>query len=153
MNRVADDGAECRAVGVASDQVAIPQMKPTRFRDSLLQHYAFFSFSRDWLADHPVDRSFQATDEVVQAFRKFLADEKVVFSENEFNDNLFWIKAQIKADIFVSQFGQESGLRVRAESDPQVMEALKQLPKARELAEKASKVLAQRSQRNIPTER
>ncbi len=151
--RLTDVGRTVYSGGGIVPDVKIPQPKATRFRDNLLQHYAFFNFSRAWLADHPADRSFVVTDDVVGEFRKFLADEKIVFTENEFNDNLFWIKSQIKADIFVSQYGQESGLRVRAENDPQVMEALKLLPKARELEEKASKVVAQRSPRNVPTER
>ena len=151
--RLTDVGRTVYSGGGIVPDVKIPQPKATRFRDNLLQHYAFFNFSRAWLADHPADRSFVVTDDVVGEFRKFLANEKIVFTENEFNDNLFWIKSQIKADIFVSQYGQESGLRVRAENDPQVMEALKLLPKARELEEKASKVVAQRSPRNVPTER
>jgi hypothetical protein len=36
-------------------------------------------------------------------------------------------------------------LRVRAENDPQVIAALNQLPKAKELAENARKIVAQRA--------
>jgi carboxyl-terminal processing protease len=56
-----------------------------------------------------------------------------------------YLKSNIKTEIFISEFGQEEGLRVRAESDPQVMAALNQLPKAKELAENAKKILAQRA--------
>jgi carboxyl-terminal processing protease len=58
-------------------------------------------------------------------------------------EGIDWIKANIKSELFISEFGQEEGLRVRAESDPQVLSALNLLPKAKELADNAKKVLAQ----------
>jgi carboxyl-terminal processing protease len=47
--------------------------------------------------------------------------------------------------LFIAQFGQQEGLRVRAETDPQVLSALNLLPKAKELTENAKRILAQRS--------
>ncbi|MBZ5523614.1 MAG: S41 family peptidase [Acidobacteriia bacterium] len=130
--------------GIAPD-VKIPSLKISRFQDNLLQHYTFFNFAHQYLAGHPSDRSFQVTDDVMQEFRKFLAAEKIDYAEAQLAQSADWMKAQIKAEVFISQFGQEAGLRVRAETDPQVMAALKLLPKARELAEKARKVLAQKA--------
>jgi carboxyl-terminal processing protease len=56
-----------------------------------------------------------------------------------------WVKSNIKAELFISEFGQEEGLKVRAQTDPQVAAALNQLPKAKELADNARRVLAQRA--------
>jgi len=66
-------------------------------------------------------------------------------TEADLTEGLDFIKSSIKTDIFISEFGQEEGLRVRAESDPQVIAALNQLSKAKELAENAKKILAQRA--------
>jgi carboxyl-terminal processing protease len=143
--RLTDVGRTVYSRGGIAPDVKIAQPKPSRFHDNLLQHYAFFNFSRLYLSGHASDRSFQVTDDVLQEFRKFLAAEKLTFTESEFTENYDWVKSQIKAEIFISQYGQEAGLRVRAETDPQVLEALKLLPKAKELAEKARKVVAQRS--------
>jgi carboxyl-terminal processing protease len=91
-----------------------------------------------------VDKSFEVNDAVLQEFRKFLDSQKIPYTEVELNEGQDWIKSNIKAEIFIAQFGQEEGLRARAESDPQVLAALNQLPKAKELADNAKKVLAQR---------
>ena len=56
-----------------------------------------------------------------------------------------WIRANIKSELFIAEFGQEEGLKVRAENDQQVLAALGQLNKAKELADNARKVLAQRA--------
>ena len=46
------------------------------------------------------------------------------------------VQANIKSDIFTGAFGQQDGLRVRAEQDSQVLKALELLPLAKKLAEK-----------------
>jgi len=60
----------------------------------------------------------------------------------EVND---WLRANIKSELFISEFGQQEGLRVRAETDPQVVKALELLPKAKELADNARKIVAEHS--------
>jgi carboxyl-terminal processing protease len=45
----------------------------------------------------------------------------------------------------VDSFGQEEGLKVRAETDPEVVKALDLLPQARALADNAKKVIAERN--------
>jgi carboxyl-terminal processing protease len=91
-----------------------------------------------------VDKNFEVNDEVMQDFRKFLEAQKIPYSEADLHDGQDWIKSNIKSEIFIAEFGQEAGLRVRAENDPQVLASLNLLPKAKELADNAKKVLAQR---------
>jgi len=81
----------------------------------------------------------------MQEFRKFLDAEKIPHTEAELNEGSDYIKSSIKTELFIAEFGQEEGLRVRAESDPQVTAALNLLPKAKDLAENAKKILAQRA--------
>ena len=50
-----------------------------------------------------------------------------------FQDNIDWIKATIKAELFTSQFGQMEGMRVRVEWDPQLAKALTFMPEAQAL--------------------
>jgi carboxyl-terminal processing protease len=82
---------------------------------------------------------------VMQDFRKFLDDQKVPYTEADLKEGNEWIRANIKSEIFIAEFGQEEGLKVRAENDKQVLAALGQLNKAKELADNARKVLAQRA--------
>jgi carboxyl-terminal processing protease len=92
-----------------------------------------------------VDKNFEVNDAVMQDFRKFLDSQKIPYTEADLNEGSDYIKSSIKTELFISEFGQEEGLRVRAENDPQVIAALSQLPKAKELAENARKIVAQRA--------
>jgi len=78
-------------------------------------------------------------------FRKFMDEEKVQYSEADMLENNEWVRSSIKSEIFVDAFGQQEGLKVRAETDPQVVKALELLPQARTLAENARKVIAERT--------
>jgi len=70
------------------------------------------------------------------------ADE---FTEAELSEVDGWLKSNIKSEIFISEFGQQEGLKSRAEADPEVIRALDLLPKAKELAEGARKIIAERN--------
>ncbi len=48
-------------------------------------------------------------------------------------------------EIFVDAFGQDEGLKVRAEGDPQVVKALELLPQAKQLEEDAKRQVAMRT--------
>jgi carboxyl-terminal processing protease len=84
-------------------------------------------------------------DVVMQDFRKFMDEEKIPYTEADLLENNDWIRSSIKSEIFVDAFGQEEGLKVRAETDPEVVKALDLLPQAKALADNARKVVAERS--------
>ena len=88
------------------------------------------------VAHHPT-KSFEVDDSVLQDFRKFLDAEKVPYTEADLLQNNDWVRSNIKSEIFVDAFGQEEGLKVRAETDPEVIKALDLLPQAKALAENA----------------
>jgi carboxyl-terminal processing protease len=143
--KLTDSGRTVYGGGGITPDVKIPAIKTNRMEDTLLQKYAFFNFARAYVNNHPVDKSFEVTDAVMQDFRKFLDAQKIPYTEAELHDSMDWVKAGIKSEIFVSQFGQEEGLRVRAQTDPQVLSALNLLPKAKDLADNAKRILAQRA--------
>jgi carboxyl-terminal processing protease len=143
--RLTDSGRTVYGGGGITPDVKIAPVKTTRFEDGLLQKYAFFNFAAHYLNGRTVDKNFEVTDAVLQDFRKFLQAQKIPYTEAELNEGLDWVKAQIKTEIFIAQFGQQEGLRVRAEADPQVLSAVNLLPKAKELADNAKQILAKRS--------
>jgi carboxyl-terminal processing protease len=143
--KLTDSGRTMFGGGGITPDVKVAPFKATKFEDSLLIKYAFFNFARHYLAGRHVDKNFEVTEAVLQDFRKFLDSQKIPYTEAEIHEGNDWIKSNIKAEIFISEFGQEEGLKVRAENDPQVLAALNQLPKAKELAENARKVIAQRA--------
>src|SRR5467141_1577437 len=142
--KLTDSGRTVYGGGGISPDVKIAAVKSNRFQDSLLQHYAFFNFAKHYAVTHHPGKSFEVDDVVLQDFRKFLDDEKIPYTEAELLENNAWVHSNIKSEIFVDVFGQEEGLKVRAETDPQVTKALDLLPQAKQLAENARRVVAER---------
>jgi carboxyl-terminal processing protease len=143
--KLTDSGRPMYGGGGITPDVKVANFKPTRFEDTLLIKYALFNFARVYLSNHNVDKNFEVTDAVMQDFRKFLDAQKIDHTEADITEGQDWIKSNIRAEILIGQYGQEEGLRVRAETDPQVLAALNQLPKAKELADNARKIVAQRA--------
>jgi carboxyl-terminal processing protease len=143
--RLTDSGRTVYGGGGITPDVKIDPIKGNHFQDTLLQHYAFFNFAKHYSLNHHVTRNFEVDDAVMQEFRKSLDEDKVPYTEADLLQNDEWVKSNIKSEIFVDAFGQEEGLKVKAESDPEVLKGLDLLPQARALAENAKKIIAQRN--------
>jgi carboxyl-terminal processing protease len=151
--KLTDSGRTVYGGGGITPDVKIAPFKPNHFEDSLLIKYAFFNFAQHYANTHKADKSFEVNDAVMQEFRKFLDSQKIPYTEADLAEGQDWIRANIKAEIFISEFGQEEGLKVRAQTDPQVLAALNQLGKARELADNAKRILAERAAAAASTSR
>ncbi len=142
-----DSGRQVYGGGGITPDVKVPETKSTRFQDSLFQHYAFFNFSKHYLLTRHIPRNWEVDEVAMNEFRHFLQDQKIAYTEADLAEVMDWVKANLKSEMFIAEFGQQEGLRVRAEADPQVLKALDLLPKAKELAENARKIIAERSGR------
>ena len=147
--KLTDSGRTVYGGGGVSPDVKIATQKTNHFQDSLLQHYAFFNFAKHYTVTHHPGKNFEVDESVMQDFRKFLDQEKIPYTEADLVENNDWVRSNIKSEIFIDAFGQEEGLKVRAESDPQVTKALELLPQARALAENAKKIIADRNAAHI----
>jgi len=143
--KLTDSGRPVYGGGGITPDVKIAAVKSNRFQDSLLQHYAFFNFAKHYTINHHATEHLEVDDQVMQDFRKFLDEEKIPYAESDLMENNDWVRANIKSEIFTDSFGQQEGLRVKAETDPQVVKALDLLPQAKQLAENARRVVAQRT--------
>jgi carboxyl-terminal processing protease len=85
----------------------------------------------------------------MQEFRKSLDNDKVPYTEADLLQNNDWLRSNIKSELFVDAFGQEEGLKVKAETDPEVLKGLTLLPQAKQLAENARKIVAERNSGTI----
>jgi len=140
-----DSGRPVYGGGGITPDVKVTTPKQNRFQDELLQHYAFFNFAKRYVINHKVPKIFEVDDQVMSDFRKFLDEQKIAYTEVEMQEVNDWLRSNIKTELFIDSFGQQEGLKVRAESDPQVQKAIEMLPKAKELAENARRVIAERS--------
>lgn len=143
--KLTDSGRTMFGGGGITPDVKVPPFKPNKFEDSLLLKYAFFNFARHYLIGRTIEKNFEVNDAVMQDFRKFLESQQIPFTEADLSEGVDWIKTNIKAELFIAQFGQEEGMKVSAQNDPQILAALSDLPKAKALADNARKVLAQRT--------
>jgi len=143
--KMTDSGRTVYGGGGITPDVKIPNLKTNRFEDTLLEKYAFFNFAKHYVINHQVNKTFEVDDAVMQEFRKFLDEQKIPFTESDLAENNDWVRSNIRAELFINEFGQQEGMRVHAESDPEVEKALDLLPQAKQLADNAKKVVAQRN--------
>jgi carboxyl-terminal processing protease len=148
--KLTDSGRTVYGGGGIAPDVKVAEPKSNRFQDTLLQHYGFFNFAKRYVVNHRITQAFEVDDAVMQDFRKFLEEEKVQFTEGELVENSDWVRSNIKSEIFTDALGQVEGLKVRAETDPEVVKALDLMPQARALAENARKIVAERNSTSVP---
>jgi carboxyl-terminal processing protease len=132
--KLTDSGRTVYGGGGITPDEAITNLKSNRFQETLLQNYAFFNFSKRYLASHStVGKDFVVDDSVMQEFKAFLKSKNIEYTDQDIAATQDWLKQSIKSDLFTSQFGQLEGLKVRAEWDPQIAKAITYLPEAQTL--------------------
>jgi carboxyl-terminal processing protease len=141
--KLTDSGRTVYGGGGITPDVAIPPVKSNHFQDTLLQHYAFFNFAKRYVVNHHPTKNFEVDDALMQEFRKSLDEANITYTQADLVDNNEWLRSNIKAEIFVDAFGQDEGMKVRAETDPEVVKGLELLPQAKALADNAKKIVAE----------
>ena len=146
--KMTDSGRTVYGGGGITPDEKIESPKDNRFQDDLLYKSAFFHFAAHYLANRTVERNFQVDEAVLSDFKQFLTTPAmdIPVSDKQINDNLDWIKTNIREKVITSQFGQQQGLRVMADWDPMIQKALTFLPEAQALEDTAHKVLAQKAE-------
>jgi carboxyl-terminal processing protease len=134
--KLTDSGRTVYGGGGITPDEKIDNIKTTRFQETLLVKYAFFNFSKHYLAVHgSVAKDFTVDDAVMQEFKAFLKSQNVDYTDQDIAGVQDWVKESIKSELFTSQFGQLEGLKVRAEWDPQIAKAVTFIPEAQTLQE------------------
>jgi carboxyl-terminal processing protease len=136
--KLTDSGRTVYGGGGITPDEKIDNIKTTRIQETLLQRYAFFNFSKHYLAVHgSVAKDFTVDDTVMQEFKSFLKSQApaIDYTDQDIAGVQDWVKESIKSELFTSQFGQLEGLKVRAEWDPQIAKAVTFIPEAQTLQE------------------
>jgi carboxyl-terminal processing protease len=119
------------------DKIDTP--KANHIQDVLDAHNVFFNFTKHYLANRDVTRDFQVDDAVLADFKQFLTAQNISYTDADLNGVMDWLKTNIKASIFTTQFGQLQGLRIKANWDPMIAQALTYMPQAQALEQGAEK--------------
>ena len=146
--KMTDSGRTVYGGGGITPDEKIESPKSNDFQEELgpYERNAFFHFAPHYLSNHTVDKTFQVDDAVLNDFKQYLTSQDIPFTEKELNDNMDWLKINIKEEITKSQFGQLQALRVMADWDPMIQKSLTFLPEAQALEDTAHKVLAQKAE-------
>ncbi len=128
--KLTDSGRTVYGGGGITPDEKLPELKSNHFEDQMLMNYAFFDFSKHYLASHTITKSLVVDDALLQQFKDYLKAQKIAYTDQEFAENIDWVKARIKAELFTSVFGQSAGGEIITEWDPQVNKALTYMPEA-----------------------
>jgi carboxyl-terminal processing protease len=129
--KLTDSGRTVYGGGGITPDEKIPEIKVNHFEDQMLIHGdQFFHFATHYMATHTVSKDLVVDDTLQQQFKDYLKAQKIDFTDKDFADNLDWIKAKLKSELFTSQFGQTAGNKVITEWDPQIAKALTYMPEA-----------------------
>ncbi len=150
--RYTDGGREVTGGGGITPDVKV-ENKLNKFQTLFLSRGVFFSFIRAYTVKHPeYDRKFSVIDSMLDEFRIFLnsdAANKIEFDEKDWQENLDFVKREIKYEYVLAHTGNEkTGLtledaqKVHLEGDTQVLKALEVMPQAKALYQNARKVVA-----------
>src|SRR5215472_2284515 len=150
--KLTDSGRQVYGQGGITPDVAVSEPKPTEFADFLERRGAFYpgpqgvgDFVRFYLGQRPtITKDFVTDDAVIAQLKKYLTQEHIDFSEQQIQDNLSWLKWEIKREVFTTVFGLNEGYKVALESDPQLDKAIASLPQAKALYANARKIVAER---------
>jgi len=144
--KLTDSGRTVYGGGGITPDEKIDNLKSNHFQDNLLIHYAFFNFSKHYLANHTITKDFEVDDNIMQQFKAFLKENQIDYTDQDIAGVNDWVKANIKKELFISQFGQLEGLKVVAQWDPQIAKAITFLPEAQTLEDHSK--IAQSTQKH-----
>ncbi|HEX5235318.1 MAG TPA: S41 family peptidase [Silvibacterium sp.] len=142
--KLTDSGRTVYGGGGITPDDKIETPKSNHFQDVLDAHNVFFNFTRHYLAHRTVPKDFQVNNAVLDEFKQFLTAQNIAFTDQDLNGVMDWLKTNIKSDILTSQFGEQEGLRVRANWDPMIAQALTYMPQAAALEQTAEKADSQK---------
>jgi carboxyl-terminal processing protease len=156
--KLTDTGRQVTGGGGITPDVVVAQPKPDDFQQLLLRNNVFFpyeggvgNFTTYFLGTKPrpqITKDFVADDAVIKDFREFLDKQKIPYTQAEIDQNLAWIKREVKKEAFISIFGLNEGSMVDLQDDAQLQKAIESLPQARALYQNARKVIVQRMAAN-----
>ena len=131
--KLTDEGRTVYGGGGITPDEHIDPLKANHVQETLIQHDAFYNFSRRYFASHTVTKDTEINDDILGQFKAFLKDKKIDVSDADLTANMDWVKESIKDQLFTREFGPTEGSKVRAEWDPQIAKAIGFLPQAEAL--------------------
>jgi carboxyl-terminal processing protease len=135
--KLTDDGRTVYGGGGITPDEHIDPTKGNHVEDTLIVQHAFFNFTKGYLSTRTIQKDFVVDDAVMNDFKAYLKAKKIDVTDQDIAANLDWVKAQIKKEMFTTQFGLNEAYKVEVVADPQVQKALTYLPQAQALLDQS----------------
>lgn len=104
----------------------------TSFQVRLLSRHLLFAFAREFKARYPVLASTAIVSPLVlEEFRDFLTARQLIRSDREFQDHLPFIQRGLRSRLLLLSLQPKESRKVELGGDPQVIQALASLPRAK----------------------
>jgi carboxyl-terminal processing protease len=132
--------------GIAPDE-KYEQAPLNRLQLTLLGRGAFFYFTASYFGpkdEAKLPRDWDVDELTLMDFKKFLGDRNIPYLEGEFQQNIDWVKRQLRLEMITTGVSKERSDEVAMSTDPEVLKAADSLSKARALLEKSKKMVAER---------
>jgi carboxyl-terminal processing protease len=150
--KLTDSGRQVYGQGGITPDVVVADPKPSEFEDLLERRGIFYplpqgvgDFVRFYLGQRPqITKEFVTDDAVIDQLKKFLTKQHIDFTEQQIQENLPWLKWEIKREVFTTVYGLNDGYKVALDNDPQLEKAVQSLPQAKALYANARKIVAER---------
>jgi carboxyl-terminal processing protease len=150
--KLTDTGRQVYGGGGITPDIAVATPKLNDFEQLLLARGVFYpfpqsvgDFARFYLGTKPdVTKDFQVDASVIEQLKKYLDQQDIKYSAADIQDNLPWLKWEIKREVFTSVFGLNEGYWVELQNDPQLDKAETLIPQAKALYQNARKIVAER---------
>jgi hypothetical protein len=142
-----DERYTCASFADIQPYCSVPD-KFNKFQIEVLRKSALFNFSADYFgpkADASLPKGWEPDEKVVEAFHDYMLKNKLDFTETDFAANHMWIKQELKREMYITAFSIEDSQRVSIEQDPDVLQGINSLPKAKALLDNAKKLLVERT--------
>jgi carboxyl-terminal processing protease len=156
--KLTDTGRQVFGQGGITPDVAVAALKPDDFEDLLERRSVFYplpqgvgDFVRFYLGEKPnVTKDFVVDDSVIAQLKRYLSDQHIQYTDQQIEQNLAWLKWEIKREVFTTLFGLNDGYKVDLENDPQLEKAITSIPQAKSLYANARKIVAERESGSNP---
>jgi carboxyl-terminal processing protease len=150
--KLTDTGRHVYGQGGITPDVAIAEPKADSFEDLLERRGIFYplpqgvgDFVRFYLGQKPdITKDYTVDDSVIAQLKKYLVDQHIQVTDQQIQENLPWLKWEIKREVFTTIFGLNDGYKVALDNDPQLDKAIASIPQAKALYATARKIVAQR---------
>ena len=141
--RLTDKGRQVYSGGGIAPDITYDAQRLNDFQIMLRRGFAYENFAQHYtLNREELPKGWEPTEEVIEEFRAFLDEEEFEFTDEDFAENRAQIERFVKREVYISAYDIEEGEKVYYELDPDVEKAIEALPKAKELLEAGSQLVA-----------